>query len=449
MIVGVSTNSINYAITPILINYYKNNEISQLRKLSNSLFNIVLLSFIGLAIIQSFFAAQIVGILLPGFSGIKLELTINFYRIQAFLSVITVLTGILISLHYTYKNMYRTVIIPAVGYLFFIIFVVFSYKKLGIYSLLYGLVLSQINNFLLLSFPFIKHYKFSVKFNKEIIDAFKKVYPLLISGIFSKSNIIVDRFFASSLGGGSIALLQYGRRIINSITSFTNRGISIVSLRDFSLIQDDDRKFQKQFIFIFKSMVFIILPVVFLVVFFLKDILKVIIFSGRLSDNDVINIYLVVCAFIGIFIGGSLSGIIVNTFYSKGLTSLISKITIIMHTLGICIKIGLFFLIGFWGLPIAFSIHSLLNIIVLLMLYNRYIHKIEFSIIFSYIFRVLAISSITILFPVIINNFLNHSILSAFLSSAFYIVLYFLFSIVLEKDISFYILNKLKKVMAQ
>lgn len=448
IIVGVATSSINFAVTPILIKYYKNNDLIKLRNVSNTIFNIVLFLFIILAFIQYFFSTQIVNLILPGFSGEKLQLTVKFYRIQAFLSIITVLSGILMALHYTFKNFYRTVIMPTIGQLFSILFVIFTYKKLGVYSLLYGLILSQSANFILLSFPFIKYYKFSIKLNKDLIHTFKKIYPLLISGTFSKSNIAVDRFFASSLGGGSIALLQYGQRIIKIISGLINRGISIVTLRKFSFNSDDEYKFKKQFIFTYQTMVFIIMPVVFLIVFFLKDALQIIILSDRLNAGDVRNIYLVVCAFIGIFIGGSLSGVIVNAFYSKGLTNLIAKTTIILQIIGIGFKIGLFFLIGFWGLPIAFSITSLLNTVVLLILYNMKIYRINFNKISSYMLRILGISFIAMIIPLSSNTFFNHTFISACINSLFFIILYFVISIIFEKNVSVFIFNKFKKRFA-
>jgi putative peptidoglycan lipid II flippase len=448
IIVTMATNSINFAVTPILVMYYKRGNIFKLRNMANSIFNIVLFLFLILAFIQYVFSTQIVNIFFPGFSDEQFQLTVQLYRAQAFLSVITVLSGILIALHYTFKNLYRTVIIPAIGQLFGIILIIFMYKEWGIYSLLFGLILGQITNFSLLSLPFIKYYKFSVKLNNELVETIKKIYPLLISGIFSKSNVAFDRFFASSLGAGSITLLQYGHSIINIISGLINKGISIVTLRKFSLIRDEKDKFNKQFVFTYQSLVFIIIPVSFLIIYFLRDGLQIIVISNRINLNDIRNIYLVVCAFIGFFIGGSLSSVIVNTFYSKGLTNLIAKTTIVLQIIGIGIKIGLFMLIGFWGLPIAFSLTSLLNTVVLLLLYNRNIYKINLSEITLYLIRIISISLIAIIIPLKIHANFNHSFISACLNSLFFLIMYFIISMILEKNISTYIFTKLKRYLA-
>ena len=99
-----------------------------------------------------------------------------------------------------------------------------TYETLGIFSLVYALAFHQ---FIALSNSFIKYYQLSIKINTELKDAFMKMYPLLLSSTFSKSDILVDRYFASALVAGSISLLHYGQLFINTLTSIVNKGISL------------------------------------------------------------------------------------------------------------------------------------------------------------------------------------------------------------------------------
>ena len=443
IILAIASSSVNSAITPILIKHYKNKDYKTLRELANSFFNILFITFLFLAFIQYTFAEQILKVILPGFGGEKLLKTIYFFRIQAFLSIITISTALFVALYYTLKKFYRTVLIPVIGQIMQIIFVYLFHKQYGIYSLVYGLVLSQIISFVLLSMPFIKYYRLKIVFNKYLKESVQKIYPLIISSGFSKSNIVVDRFFASSLSSGSITLLQYGQRIIQMISVFINKGISIVSLRKFSLKQDDDKSFQQQFFTLYKVMLFVIIPVVFLIIFFLRDALQIIVLSNKISSNDVNNIYLVILAFIGFLIGGTLNAPITNAFYAKGFTKIISKASVSIQIFGIILKITLFFIIGFWGLPIAFSINSLLTVFVLLILYNRNIYKIDALKMGLYFLRILVVSAIAIIIPLFINILLNQTIISACLNSAIFIILYFVVSMFLEKDISHLLFSKI------
>ena len=441
---GVAIGSLNYAVTPILIKYYKDKELGKLKEIANSIFNLTFGLFLLLALAQWFFAEQIVDVILPGFEGESKRLTIQFYSIQAFLSIFSVLTGILVALHYTFKQYYRTVIIPFVSQGIYIAFVFLSYKSWGIHSMLYGLVLSQMVTFIALGVTFATQYRMIIVFSREFADALKKIYPLILSSAFSKSDILIDRFFASALQAGSITLLLYGQKIIGIVTNFINRGISIVSLRTFSLRQDNKKAFQDHFLLLYKGMVFIVVPAVFIIVFFLQDALQLIILSKRVTQSDVNNIYLVVLSLTGIFIGGSLSGVIVNTFYAKGLTGIVSKVSIIINTLGFGLKLVLFYIIGFFGLPIAVSVKSLVNTVVLLVLYNKHIHGIEYLIFMRYLVKTISMAGVSILLPLAINVFISSWLIKALCGSALFLMSYFMIGLYFEKDISVNLYGRIK-----
>ena len=442
--VGMAISSLNYAVTPILIKYYKDGDLDKLRELANSIFNVTFSFFLLLAFVQWLFAEQIVNVILPGFEGESKKLTIQFYSIQAFLSIFSVLTGILVALHYTFKQYYRTVIIPFVSQGIYIVFVFLSYKSCGIHSMLYGLVLSQMVTFLALGITFAVYYRMRIVFSREFVDALKKIYPLILSSAFSKSDILIDRFFASALQAGSITLLLYGQRIIGIVSNFINRGISIVSLRTFSLRQDNKEAFQEHFLLLYKGMVFIVVPTVFIIVFFLQDALQIIIFSKRITQSDVNNIYLVALSLAGVFIGGSLCGVIVNTFYAKGLTGIVSKMSIIINTVGFGLKLVLFYIMGFFGLPIAVSVKYLVTTVVLLVLYNKHIYKIEYRILLRYFVKMLSMAGVSIIVPLAVNAFITSWLIKAVCGSALFLMIYFMIGLYFEKDISANLYSRIK-----
>ena len=445
IIVAVSVGAMNFSITPILIKYYKNDDKKKLGELSSSLFNIIFVCFFLFALLQYFFAPYILQLILPGFSGSELEIAIQLFRLQAFLSIITILSALLLALHYTFNLLYRTIIYPLIAQVAQILFVWIFYKQFGVFALLYGLAISQFLTFVLFAFPFIKLYKFKIIFNSDLKEASRKIFPLMLSSSFSKSNILVDRFFASTLSSGSITLLQYGEKIIRIISDFINKGISLVSLRKFSLKQDNEKEFQMLFYKIYKTMIFIVVPCTFLIIIYLKEALNIVVLSNRLSSSDVENIYLVSIAFIGVFIGGSLSSTITNAFYAKGLTKLIAKMNVILQIFGIVLKIGMFYFIGFLGLPIAFSITSILGSLVLFILYDLYIYSYNKKLLFIYFVRLFLISAISAFIPkYVIDITIDLWIIKSFLSPLLFIFMFTILTLKFEKDISMTIYNKIK-----
>ena len=445
IIVAASISVMNFAITPILIKYYKKNEKKKLEELFSSLFNILFMCFFLFGLFQYFFAPYILQLILPGFSIADLEIAIQLFRLQAFLSVINILSALLLAMHYTFNFLYRTIIFPLIAQVVQLLFVWIFYKQFGVFALMYGLIISQFITFVLFTFPFIKLYKFKIIFNSELKDASRKIFPLIISSSFSRSNILVDRFFASTLSAGSITLLQYGEKIIQIINEFINKGISLVSLRKFSLEHDNEKEFQRLFLKLYKTIIFIIVPTIFLIIFYLRDALNLVVLSKNLSSSDVDNIYLVSIAFMGIFIGGSLSSTITNAFFAKGLTKLIAKMNIILQILGIGLKIGLFYLIGFWGLPIAFSITSITRSFVLLILYTFYIYNYDKKLLFKYFIKLLFISFLAIFVSkYLIDSSIDLWMVRLFLGPLLFFVIFALLALKFEKDISIIIYNKLK-----
>lgn len=447
IVLAVATGSINNALTPLLIKHFKENNLNSLKEVSISFFNFLLLTFFVLAVLQCLLARPILGLILPGFDKTKIETAVFFFRIQAFLSIITILTAVLRSLYYTYKKFYTTLLYPILGEIVQVLFVFLFYKKIGIYSLLYGLVINHGITFILFSIPFASFYRPRVVFNNEFKHVLKKIYPLLLSSSLSKSNILVDRFFASLLSSGSITILHYGDRFIKMILGFINKGISLVSLRKLSLEYDNDEKFRHLFYRINKGVVFIIIPVTFIIIFFFKEALHLMVVSNRLKLVDVNKIYFVVVALIGVFIGGSINDPITNAFFAKGLTSLISKTSIGIQLFGIPFKILFFYLFGFWGLPVAFSINSVISIIILYVMYYKYIGKYSIKHILLYLMKIIAVSSIAILIPqLLIKNIIKTPVLVLFIGTSVFVILFFLLSLVIEKEISRIILERGKKL---
>lgn len=446
IIFAIATSSINSAITPILIRHFRDGNYKTLKELCNSFFNSIIILFLFLALIQFIFAKPIVGVLFPGFEGEKFLLTVTFFKAQAFISIFTISTTLFIAIDYTLKRYFRTIIIPISTKIIQFLCVYLLYKSIGLYSLLLALAISQALTLLLMALPYIKYYRFEIKINSTFKDTVKKIYPLMISSGFSKTNMLVDRFFASTLTAGSITLLHYGETIIKNISNLVNKGISIVTLRNLSLKQDNVISFHNQFIFIYKIMLYITLPTVAIIILYMNDVLSLILISNKLTSNDIHKLYLVVISLIGLFIGGSLSAPITNAFYAKGLTSLISKLNVIFQSFGIVMKILMFLLIGFWGLPLAFSINSLLGTIILLIYYHKKICNIQFGVFISYLLKMITINIIPFLTVYFLKGTISNLFaVNIFLEICLFMIIFSILSLTVEKEISTYLIKRIRK----
>lgn len=427
IIVGVATSALNYSTTPIFIKYFKNRRFKTFQNLANSLLSLLFVIFLVLAILQTMFSVQITALIFPGFLGNENKLIADMFAVQAFISIISILIGVLNAINYTFNKLYITIIIPLFGSILQIVFVYFTYQSLGIFSLVYALGLFQLFVFIGLGGSFIKYYRFKIKIDENLKDAWTKMYPLILSSSFSKSDILVDRYFASTLIAGSITMLHYGQLFINILTSFVNKGISLVSLRKFSTIMENKEKFNDYFLNLYQIMLVISMFFIIQVVLASDTILYYALGSESFSSEKLEILYIVIISFLGMFLGGILSSVLVNAFYSKGLTSLVSKMSITLHALGIVVKIVAFKLYGFYTLAIVMSIKSIIGSILLVWLYNIYIYKIEYMSFIFFFFKVFCLSSFLLLLSLYFKNTGVNIFVLITISSIVYIMLYYKF----------------------
>lgn len=444
IIVAISANSINFAITPIFVNYFKHKKMAQLKEAANTLFNSIFLLFFFFAILQFFFAETISNLIFPGFSQEKIMKTSRYLKVFGFLSILTISGAVLKSLFYTFEYYYSTIWISIIGILFQFAIVFFTYTEYSLDSLLIAITFNEVLVFLFLFSYLFKYYEFKLNWrNSELLHHFSSLSHLVFSSSFSKSNLAIDRFFASTVASGTITLLHYGQQIVQTISSFLNRGISLVSLRQFSIYSDEPKKFANLFLYVNKVILFITIPVIFSIPFFFNESLKIILFSDQLSSNDVNNLYLIILSLLGIILGGNLSSVITNAFYAQKKTALISRINIKVQIIGIVLKLVLFYFLGFWGLPLAFSITSLILVVYLYLMYVKYIGKIDFYNLFRYSGKIIIITIISAIIPKMISLFFLSYWLTIIITQwILFLGIYSFLVLRFENDISHRIINR-------
>lgn len=414
IIVVVATASLNRAMTPIFIKYSTRNRYRSLRELANSLFNTFLVIFLILAVTQAVFATQITSAMFPGFTGEDNKLLSELFAIQAFISIVSMLIGVLNSLNYTFNNLYRTIAIPICASFLQIVFVYYTHQQLGILSLVYALGINQVIIFICLGAPFVKYYSFTIKFSRQFKDAAGKMLPLTATFLISKSDIIVDRYFASVLVSGSISLLRYGLLFISTLSTVVNNGVSLVSLRKFSKIERDKESFNKYFLSLYKMMLIVTMFFVIGTVL-CGDFVIQLLLGKNMSADSLNSLYYVTLAYIGVFIGKTLSSVLVNAFYAKGLTAVVSKLNISLHLLGIATKIVGFKLFGFFALPIVMSLKNLIISAALLFLYNRCVAKIALFPVLISTLKVTFVSCLLLAGGIFLKKYGVHAVAAAFI----------------------------------
>lgn len=182
----------------------------------NNIARLILLITVILSVFTFFFSNVLINIFAPGFLGIKRTLSVQLLKYAfpatVFLSI-TALTNIAL-------NGKKKFVLPATGDLTFkvviLLALIFLFNCLGIYSLVYGLILGSVIKFGLHSIGLYKKYMISkLNFSTSYTqDAWKLTWPLVIGVTFSQFSSLIDNFFASYMKEGTIAALSFSKKIV-------------------------------------------------------------------------------------------------------------------------------------------------------------------------------------------------------------------------------------------
>jgi len=407
--VAIASNSFNYALTPTLIKLKSKNKLIRLRRLVNSYINLFIIIFSIFALIQITYSEEIATVLFPGFIGDENTQLAHMLALQSIVAIFSILVGVLNAVNYTYNKLYRTAFLPLSSTILQFICVYLTHEYYGIYSLVIATAINQLFLLLTLSFGYYKFYLFKINFDKIFLYSIKRVLPLLFSSAFSKSDLLVNRYFASTLAAGAISSLHFGLLAISVLSTFVNKGISIVSLRYFSVT--DSNESHNYFYNLCTIMLILASFFVINVILFSPTVFDFLLSGKSFTDEKLNMIYLVVVSLLGYLVGGILSSVIVNPLYTAGFTSVVSKVSISLQIIAIFCSVAFFKLYGFYALPIVMSLKSITNSMLLLFIYDRLIHKFDFYKLFIFLSRLIVIATSIVIFCDWLREYLNIFIL--------------------------------------
>lgn len=179
-----------------------------------------------------------VNLVAPGFYG-------NKYIITCRLVIILMPNIIFLSiaaLFNSFLNAHKQFIVPAVASLALnlsiVIFQIMT--KANIYCVALGSVIGGTIMFLIVLLYSIKKYKYRFKYRNLKIACMKKlilaIIPVGLISSFTSINLMVDKYFASQLAEGTIAILTYSYKVVNLPVYLFVTSVTKVILPDLTLM---------------------------------------------------------------------------------------------------------------------------------------------------------------------------------------------------------------------
>ena len=423
---------------------------------ANKIFNLLFLALLFLVLVAEIFMPIVVSLIAPGFveDSEKIKIAIDLTRITfpflMFVSLSSFFGGILNS-----HNKFAAASAAPIILNIIMIGILFSGKYLGdelVYYLSYGVSIAGLIQLIFL-YKFIRKF-FSIKINfkfkidNKVKDFFKKLLPSIFSSGVTQINILVGTIIAS-FQTSAVSYLYYADRIYQINLAIAGIAIGVVVLPQLSkhvYLKKKNKVLKIQNKALELSM-FLSLPASVALFVGSEEIISALFGYGSFTNEAVLNsakalyyfgLGLPAFAFIKVFS---------TFFFANNDTKTPFYISLISVIINIFISLHYFKSIGFIIIPIATSISSWFNSIVLFIyLKNRDLFKFNNLFVISFIKILLASIFMGIFFNYLISIFQNqlvyeynfksfYLILSVMLALCFYLIISFFFKAFNYKDL--------------
>jgi len=348
----VLSGSLTMVLIPVISKYSGDEFLEE----SWNYFQGVGLLFAGISLLLLLTASWWVGLILPGFKGADLVLTINMARIQIAGMLFSALLSVVWAAHSAKGNfvLIETTSILANCIAFAILLLVS--KTMSIYTASWisvARILLQVLLLMKIMGPYRRPHFSSPSF-KEV---WKKLKPLMAGNLYYKTDMLVDRYLTSTGGAGQLTLFNMAQQLYsvgNSILSKVLINTMIPEMSKANAAGDTDtynKIFKKRLILSFIST-----SVIFIIILVLGEWILGLVFSfKKFTLADVANLWWLLILLVGYWIGALTGGVTSASFYAKGDTSTPTVIGAVNFTLYLPVKIFCYYKFGITGLAIAVS----------------------------------------------------------------------------------------------
>ncbi len=421
---------------------------SKSNKFANDIFNLLFCGLLFLTLIIEVFMPAFVGLIAPGFvkDSEKIELAISLTRITfpflLFVSLSSFFAAILNS-----HNKFAAASAAPIILNLILIGILFFGKYLNdnlIYYLSYGVSIAGFLQLIFLyifvkKFYYIK-FSFKLKLNQKVNIFFRKLLPSIFSSGVTQINILIGTIIAS-FQASAVSYLYYADRIYQINLAIAGIAIGVVILPQLSkhvYLKKKSKILQIQNKALELSM-FLSLPASIALMIGSNEIISSLFGYGSFNEIAVSNSAKALYYF-GLGLPSfALIKVFSTFFFANNDTKTPFYISLISVILNIIISLYYFKSIGFIIIPIATTISSWFNAIVLFIyLKNKSLFKFN-GIFFAKFFKIFVASIIMgIFFKYLIQTFGNQLVYDNNFKS-FYLILSVLLSLILYLLVSFFI----------
>lgn len=358
--------ALSAAFIPVFIDYRQRQE-GDYWVIASTIMNMVVGAMIILAIIAFIAAPVLIGWIAPGFDEVKQDQTVALTRIMlvaiVFFGISNVLSGILnaVQRYIAYS------LAPILYNLGIIVGITVFYPLVGLSGLAWGVVLGAFLH-MVTQLPSViqtgYHHRWHVALDHPGVRQIGKLFvPRMLGLGVNQINFLVITIIASTLAAGSLSVFNAA----NNLQSFpisvfgVSLAITVFPLMSQAYASRDSERFIVQFSVAFRRVLFLIIPASVFILLLRAQIVRVVLGAGAFDWEDTILTAQALGFFSLSLFAQSLLPTLSRSFYALQDTLTPVKLTAVAVLLNIGLAFWLIAPLGVLGLVLAFSLASIVN----------------------------------------------------------------------------------------
>ncbi|MDX9893070.1 MAG: murein biosynthesis integral membrane protein MurJ [Patescibacteria group bacterium] len=355
---------------PVFASYLNKKE--KAWELVNNILHILSFCLILISILVFILAPWLVKIIAPGFSPSQLATTAGMTRIMFLSPILLGISGIFGSILQSLKRFFVYSLAPILYNLGIIIGALFFTEHLGIFGLAWGVILGAFMHLLIQLVAVVSlgyHYQWQFNLNdKNLRRILKMMVPRTLTLIVSQINFLAITIIGSTLTVGSITIFNFANNIQSFPLGLFAISFAIAAFPTLAELANKKRQFINTLSLTIRQILFLIIPSSVLLIVLRAQVVRVVLGSGRFDWEDTVLTLETLALFAVSLFAQALILVLSRAFFALEdsktpfYTGLISVFSNIILALMLSEKFGVA------GLALAFSMSTVLNFILLLLI---------------------------------------------------------------------------------
>lgn len=408
--------ALSAAFIPIFTGLVSRDNKEEAWKLSSGMLTLGVIIISLLSIILAILAPYIMKLITPGFSESKVAEAVMFTRIMflspLLLGISAIFGGILVS----FKKFLVYSLAPIMYNIGIIIGAVFFVKIMGPIGLAWGVILGA-GLHMLIQYPAVKHSGFKYKLiisevikNSNLRRVIRLMIPRTMGVAVNQINLLIITIFASMLATGSLTVFNFANNIQSAPLGLFGIAFAIAvfpTLSSFAA-KNNKEEFIKNFSQAFRQILFFIIPLSVFIVILRAQLVRVVLGSGKFDWEDTILTFEVLGILALSLFAQSLVPLLTRSFYALQNTKTPFYIALFSEAINILIVVMLIGKYQLIGLAVAFSVASIVNMILLLSALRIKLDSLDDKNIIKSVFKISVASLIAGVAVQYLKHFVNN-----------------------------------------